>query len=126
MSTTTLIAFLVTLAIVVFVFTERRKTLKLQNKCKAAFDNVFGRLAPLPTYEMTNLYGYPAFIIKFRSNAELYLAKEQGLTAAFTSVIAKVCEGMGPKSRPFDATLATHFTSEEQIEEILARAKRSS
>ena len=88
--------------------------LALQSKCRAAFDGVFGQRASPPRYEMKSSYGYPAFNVTFRSAADLTEAKEKGLNAKFLGAIGAICKGMGPKNRPFDASLAVYFAVEKQ------------
>jgi hypothetical protein len=102
-------------AILVGIVLARRRELRaIRNDAERYASKTFADLPALPTVEARWVYGYPAFQVRFRSQADLDAAKRQKLTAAYLDAIQNRCSRLGPRTGPFDASRAVWFTSPEE------------
>ena len=113
----TLLVLLLATAFVAWAVTTRRRHLRLQAACRAAFDAAYAPVTPTPTFEMAYSYGEPVFQVGFASKAELQAAA--GANAAFLGVIDELCKDRGRK-RQFKAQRSVFFQHPPEPEPVSA------
>jgi len=119
MSITTTI-FIIILIVILIAF-RLWKVKKGKDKYKNAFDLIFTKTVPKPTYEYGFTHGFPTFTITYATKAKLIKAKEIGTPKLFALEIEKLCKDIGSESNPFDAELSVWFTYEGELEQIIAK-----
>jgi len=116
---------LVLLCLLVLIAVAVWRQQRLKRACRAAFLRVYAEWTPVPHFEMSSSYGYPAFTVLFKTKPEVQAAEQAGLNAAFLREIDELCKGRGSKTRPFEAKVAVFFAHEGYMEELLNRTKIS-
>lgn len=85
---------------------------------ETVFREIYGALSPLPRFEVSSSYGYPALLVVFASKTEMNAATR--MNDDFRIRIGSVFKGRGSASRPFEADRAIFFTYEGWFEELKA------
>jgi hypothetical protein len=95
----------------------RRRHVRLQADCAAAFERAYAATAPRPAFEMSYSYDEPVFQVAFASRNAMQAAATEN--AAFLRAIDEVCKERG-KKRQFKAQRAVFFQHPSQDEPVVA------
>jgi phosphoglycerol transferase MdoB-like AlkP superfamily enzyme len=114
------IVLLVAIAIVRIVFVRRTRS-HTKTMIESVFDASYKSASVIPTLVISYQYGYPAFKVTFHSKLEMDAATT--CNNSFKREIAKIFEGTGSQSRPFDADLALSFIYVGQFDGLRAQLR---
>jgi len=76
-----------------------------------AFENAFKNFkGQRPTLEIGTRYGFPNFVLMFKTASDLEKAKSDGSIDTFIKSIQQLCNSIGSVDKPFDANRAVYTT----------------
>lgn len=107
------IILILILIVVIIAGSMRAYNFFRRRKQRLAFNNAFRDFqGEKPKLKMYHSYGYPAFTITFKSNADMEKAEEDGTLMQFSNAIQEIC---GSPESKFDAERSISTTYEGRI-----------